>query len=71
MAHVVIGIPGDPQLYLADLKAGTVTPLAPQAQSSIHAADQLRHAGATIVKGVNLAVAVGSVDKAASGVFDG
>ncbi|MBB5573880.1 MULTISPECIES: hypothetical protein [Rhizobium] len=71
MAHVVIGIPGDPQLYLADLSAGTVTPLAPQAQSPLHAADQLRHAGATVVKGVNLAVVVGGAAKAASGVFDG
>jgi hypothetical protein len=71
MAHVVIGIPGDPQLYLADLKAGSVTPLAPQAQSALQTADQLRQAGATIVKGVNLAVAVGDAEKAASGVFDG
>ncbi|MBB4567994.1 hypothetical protein [Rhizobium leucaenae] len=71
MAHVVIGIPGDPQLYLADTQAGTVTPLAPQAQSALHAADQLRQSGATIVKGVNLAVAVGGAEKAASGVFDG
>jgi hypothetical protein len=68
---VVIGVPGDSQLYLADLKAGTVTPLSPQAGSTLGVADQLRNAGATIVKGVNLAVAVGGAEKAASGVFDG
>jgi hypothetical protein len=68
---VVIGLPGDPQLYLADLKAGTITPLSPQAGSTLGGADQLRNAGATIVKGVNLAVAVGDAKKAASGVLDG
>ena len=67
---VVIGIPGDPQLYLADLGAGTVSPLKAAAGTTLGTVDRLRHAGATIVKGVNLAVTVGSSAHAASGQFD-
>ncbi|MGY5809619.1 hypothetical protein ACXHXG_18085 [Rhizobium sp. LEGMi198b] len=69
-AFVVIGIPGDPQLYLADLAAGTVSPINSPTGSTLGIADQLRNAGATIVKGVNLAVTVGSSAHAASGQFD-
>ncbi|WFU08672.1 hypothetical protein QA646_15435 [Rhizobium sp. CB3090] len=67
---VVIGIPGDPQLYLADLGAGTVSPLQAPAGTTLGTADQLRNAGAIIVKGVNLAITVGSSAHAASGQFD-
>jgi thiazole synthase ThiGH ThiG subunit len=67
---VVIGIPGDPQLYLADLGAGTISPLAPPAGSNLGIADQLRNVGATIIKGVNLAVTVGSAGDAANGRLD-
>jgi hypothetical protein len=67
---VVIGIPGDPQLYLADLSAGTVTSLKVPAGSDLGIADQLRNAGATVVKGVNLAITVGSTQDAGSGRSD-
>lgn len=67
---VVIGVPGDPQLYLADLGAGTVSPLNAPAGSDLGIADQLRSAGATVVRGVNLAVAVGTANNAGSGKFD-
>lgn len=67
---VVIGITGDTQLYLADLSAGTISPLAPQPGSPLSTIDQLRNAGATVTRGVNLAVTVGSASDAASGRFD-
>ncbi|AVA23413.1 MULTISPECIES: hypothetical protein [unclassified Rhizobium] len=67
---VVIGVPGNSQLYLADLGAGTISPLAAPAGSDLGTADQLRNAGATIIKGVNLAVAVGSSADAANGRLD-
>jgi len=67
---VVIGIPGNPQLYLADLGAGTVSSLAVPAGSNLGIADQLRNAGAVITKGVNLAVTVGSSADAANGRLD-
>ncbi|WP_105386598.1 hypothetical protein [Neorhizobium alkalisoli] len=68
---VVIGLPGDEQLYLADLDAGTVHPMTAPTSGPLATANDLRRAGGTIVKGVNLAVAVSSSEQAASGVFDG
>jgi hypothetical protein len=67
---IVVGVPGDTQLYLADLSAGTVSPLNIPAGSDLGIADQLRNSGATIIKGVNLAVAVGSAASAGSGRMD-
>ncbi|MEF0940300.1 hypothetical protein [Rhizobium sp. BR 362] len=67
---IVFGIPGDTQLYLADLSAGTVSPLNVPAGSDLGVADQLRNSGATITKGVNLAVLVGSIASAGSGRMD-
>ena len=68
---VVIALPGDEQLYLADLDAGTVQPMAAPTSGPLAAANDLRSAGGTIVKGVNLVVAVSSSEQVASGVFDG
>lgn len=67
---VVFGIPGDSQLYLADIRAGTISPLNVPAGSDLGVADQLRNAGATIIKGVNLAITVGSTASAGSGRLD-
>jgi hypothetical protein len=67
---VVFGIPGDSQLYLADIGAGTISPLNIPAGSDLGVADQLRNAGATIIKGVNLAITVGSAASAGSGRMD-
>jgi hypothetical protein len=81
---VIIGLPGDNQLYLADIDAGTVLPMQPPVSGAgtvlpmqppvsgpLAAANDLRNAGGTIVKDVNLAVAVSSSEQAFSGVFDG
>ena len=71
MANIIVfGIPGDTQLYLADLAAGTVAPLNVPAGSDLGVADQLRRSGATITKGVNLAVTVGSSASAGAGRMD-
>ncbi|AIC28554.1 MULTISPECIES: hypothetical protein [Rhizobium] len=66
---VIIGIPGETGLWLADLDAGTVTPLNPT--GDLATASNLRKAGGIIVKGVDLAVAVSSAQVALSGHFDG
>ncbi|WP_105428153.1 MULTISPECIES: hypothetical protein [Neorhizobium] len=68
---VIIGLPGDDQLYLADIDAGTVLPMQPPVSGPLAAANALRNAGGTIIKDVNLAVAVSSSGQAFSGVFDG
>ncbi|WP_064684912.1 hypothetical protein [Rhizobium bangladeshense] len=66
---VVIGIPGEAGLWLADLDAGTVTPLNPT--GDLATVSSLRKAGGTFVKGVDLAVAVSSAQVALSGHVDG
>jgi hypothetical protein len=68
---VVIGIPGETELWLADLGAGTVTRLPAPKGGALAEAQKLRHAGATITKGVDLAVVVSSKDAVASGQFVG
>ncbi|MBP1843487.1 hypothetical protein J2046_001743 [Rhizobium petrolearium] len=68
---VIIGLPGDDQLYVADIDAGTVQPMQPPASGPLASANDLRNVGGTIVKDVNLAVAVSSSEQAFSGVFDG
>ncbi|SIR31637.1 hypothetical protein SAMN05880582_11013 [Rhizobium sp. RU20A] len=68
MADVImIGVPGDSKVYIADLKAGTVTAMDEAGQA---AANSLRAGDAAYVKGVNFAVAVDAIEPAAAGVFD-
>ncbi|ANK86845.1 MULTISPECIES: hypothetical protein [Rhizobium] len=66
---VIIGIPGEEGLWLADLDAGTVKPLNPTGE--LATASSLRKAGGIFVKGVDLAVAVSSAQIALSGHVDG
>ncbi|MBB3134268.1 hypothetical protein FHS26_001998 [Rhizobium pisi] len=66
---VIIGIPGETGLWLADLGTGTVKPLNPT--GDLATANDLRKVGGTFVKGVDLAVAVSSAQVALSGHVDG
>lgn len=66
---VIIGIPGETGLWLADLDAGTVKPLNPT--GDLATVSDLRKTGGTFVKGVDLAVAVSSAQVALSGHVDG
>ncbi|ANL29172.1 hypothetical protein AMC90_CH03392 [Rhizobium phaseoli] len=66
---VIIGIPGEAGLWLADLSAGTVTQLSPT--GDLATASSLRKAGGTFVKSVDFAVAVSSAQVALSGHVDG
>lgn len=68
---VVIGLPGEDKLWVADLDAGTVTPLAAPASGPLGEALKLRASGATIIKGVDFSVVVGSAAEALSGHLDG
>ncbi|NLR96648.1 hypothetical protein HGP17_07355 [Rhizobium sp. P38BS-XIX] len=72
MARVVIlGITGEEGLWVVDLDAGTAAPLTNSADASLQPIVNLRAAGATVTKGVNVAVTVKSADSAYSGHFDG
>ncbi|KQQ39043.1 hypothetical protein ASG19_07185 [Rhizobium sp. Leaf306] len=68
---VVIGIPGEKGLYMADLEVGTIVAFDPPATGALAAANDLRKAGGTVVKGIDFAVAIHSTEAAFSGVFDG
>lgn len=62
---VIIGIPGEAGLWLADLDAGTVKPLNPTGE--LATANGLRKVGGTFVKNLDFAVAVSSAQVALSG----
>lgn len=68
---VVIGIEGETGLWLVDLAAGTAAPLDAPSGGALGNANDLRKAGASVVKNVNLAVAVSSADAVSSGYLDG
>ena len=67
---VVIGIPGEPGLWMADLANGTVRPL-DQVTGDLATLNGYRKPGSAIVKNVDFAVAVSSADEVFSGHFDG
>lgn len=67
---VVIGFPGNDAVWLADLDAGTITPLTPTPSPQLDIVNQIRAAGGELIKDVNLAIAVESADTAFSGLFD-
>ncbi|WP_426130531.1 hypothetical protein [Pararhizobium sp. PWRC1-1] len=66
---VVIGFPGDPKLYIADVAAGTLAPLT-NVTGSLAAASQLRASGGVVIKDVDFAVAVSSAASVSAGLFD-
>ncbi len=68
---IVIGLPGEDGLWLADLDAGTVTALAVPATGALKQANDLRAAGVTVVRGANLTVAVSRTADVAGGFLDG
>jgi hypothetical protein len=68
---VVIGLPGEAGLWVADLDAGTVTPFQPKAGSPLDSANKLRASGAAIIKGVDFSVVVNAAAEAFSGHLDG
>jgi hypothetical protein len=67
---VVLGVQGEEGLWVADLDAGTVAALPVPSTGALKTADDLRKAGATITKGVNLAALATSIDAASGGYMD-
>ena len=67
---IVLGIPGEENLWLVDLDAGTVTQTRTPAAGALGDANKLRQSGVAVVKGVDFAVAVNSASSVASGFMD-
>jgi len=71
MANIaVLGLQGEEGLWVVDFSAGTVTDLPAPSTGALKDADDLRKAGATVTKGVNLAVLATSADAASGGYMD-
>lgn len=68
---VVIGITGEKGLWVVDIDAGTVTPLAEPTTGNLKNVVELQAAGASIIKGVDIAIAVESAGQVASGHMEG
>ncbi|MBB5665020.1 hypothetical protein GGE68_003217 [Rhizobium leguminosarum] len=68
---VVISVEGQDGLWVADLDAGTVLPLQAPKAGGLKVVTDLRATGATVTKGVNVAVTVKSAEAAFSGHYDG
>ncbi|MBP2236794.1 hypothetical protein J2Z31_003308 [Sinorhizobium kostiense] len=66
---VVIGIPGEPGLWVADLGNGTVKPLE-STTGDLATVNALRKPGSAFVKNVDLAIAVSSVERVFAGHVD-
>lgn len=67
---VVLGITGEDGLWVADLDAGTISPVAAPTSGDLKKADDLRKTGAIVAKGVNLAALAQSVDSVSGGFLD-
>jgi hypothetical protein len=68
MAKVVVfGVAGDDGLWVADLDAGTIAPLRSPTTGHLKIAADLRAGGASVIKGVDLAIVVQSAAAVAAG----
>jgi hypothetical protein len=67
---VVIGVAGESGLWLADLENGTVTRLGDDLSGTLASAAALRKEGATVVKGVDFALAASSAQNISSSHFE-
>lgn len=67
---IVLGIPGEPGLWLADLDAGTVSKIDAPSDGALASANALRAGGSAVIKGVDFAIAVSSAAKVSSGLLD-
>lgn len=68
---VVIGLPGQTGLWVADTESGVIVPLAPPYSGALASADALRQNGVLVAKGVNLAIAFGSMEEIAHSHHEG
>ncbi|NKN37442.1 hypothetical protein HFC70_13880 [Agrobacterium sp. a22-2] len=67
----IIGVTGEPGLWLADFTAGTIVLLSEPLSGELAAAASLREQGLTVVKGIDFAVAVSSAAAVASSHHEG
>ena len=64
---VIIGVAGDQGLWVVDIDAGTVTPLPDPTDGNLKNVVDLRTVGASVIKGIDVAISVESVGDIAAG----
>lgn len=67
---VVFGLPGESELWLADIELGTIAPLETPEGGTLAFANELRKAGTTLTKGVDFAIMINSGDDIAGSFFN-
>jgi hypothetical protein len=68
---IVVGVTGEKGLWVADLDAGTIVPLADPTVGNLKTVNDLRANGTSVIKGVDVAISVKTAAAAASGHLDG
>jgi hypothetical protein len=68
---VIVGVTDEKGLWIADLDAGTIVPLADPTVGNLKTVSDLRASGASVVKGVDVAISIQTAAAAASGHLDG
>ena len=66
----IIGLEDDTQLWVVDFAAGTVVPLSTTPTGDLATADAWRQNRTVIVKGIDLAIALSSLDDIPHGLHD-
>lgn len=68
MANVVVlGVADKQGLWVVDIDAGTVTPLPEPTSGNLKNVVDLRAAGASVIKGVDVAISIASASDVAAG----
>lgn len=68
---VVLGVEGKEGLWAVDFDKGTVTPLDGPMTGNLKNVVDLRAAGASVIKGVDVAIKVDTASSAAAGHMEG
>lgn len=68
---VVLGVEGEQGLWVVDLDVGTVTPLPEPTTGNLKKVVDVRAAGASVIKGVDVAIRVESAGAVAAGHMEG
>jgi hypothetical protein len=70
LSYVLLGTVADGKVWLVDLKSGTVSELEQPAGGDIASVLNIRKSGCSVVKGVDLAIAIPSTADVAGGFLE-
>lgn len=68
---VILGLTGEPGLWLADFQSGTITAVNEPLSDELSRTVSLRNGGMSIIKGIDFAAAIGGSELPAAGIHEG